>query len=325
MSCAGVPAGCPSEPLRGGGRSDTLPVTKFTRPPDTFPRRPDWILMSDNTCVIIVDADEGFSATVKASLSAEGYRCNAVTSAAAALDLIRSATFEVMLVDIGLPSGKLALVQQAKKLKPEMAIVVMAREIDMLAYETAIDAGASDFIGKPFAVKELTLRLKHVVRQEHLRVTAITDELTGLSNRRGFYSLAEQQLKLSRRQRMGIYMLYADVDGLKAINDTWGHMEGDHALVEVATILKATYRESDIVARIGGDEFVVIPIGSTGDNISAITGRLRRNLQARNATSTSGYDLCLSLGVAHYDPAHPCTIDDILSHADKAMYLDKKR
>jgi diguanylate cyclase (GGDEF)-like protein len=231
-----------------------------------------------------------------------------------------------MLADLSLPGGDgLTLVQRARQRNSQMAIVVMASNFDALAYDTAIDAGVSDFIKKPFAVDEMSLRLKHVMRHEHLRVTSITDELTGLANRRGFYALAEQQLKLSRRQRRGIYVLYADVDGLKRVNDTFGHLEGDRALVEVANILKGTYRESDIVARIAGDEFVVIPIGSTGDDIYAVVGRLKKNLDARNATTDRGYNLCLSLGVAEYDPANPCTIDELLSRADESMYKDKKR
>jgi diguanylate cyclase (GGDEF)-like protein len=282
--------------------------------------------MGDRTRVIIVDPDENSSAMLKASLSAEGYCCDAAASAVAALDLMSRGSFQVMLADIGLPGGeRLSLVRRARKLNPQMAIVVMADDFDTLPYDTAIEAGASDFIRKPVAIRELTLRFAHVMRQERLRVTSITDELTGLSNRRGFYTLAEQQLKLSRRQHKGIYVLYADVDGLKAINDTWGHLEGDHALVEVAGILKGTYRESDIVARIGGDEFVVIPIGSTGDNLPVITDRLKKSLEARNATSNRGYDVCLSFGVAYYDPANPCTIDDLLSRADKSMYEHKKR
>src|SRR5208337_878674 len=115
-----------------------------------------------------------------------------------------------------------------------------------------------------------------------LHALSITDELTGLWNRRGFYTFAEQQLKLARRQKNKIYMLYADQDNLKEINDTWGHQEGDAALVDIAVIFKECFRDSDVIARIGGDEFAVIPIGAKGENIEAILTRFIRKIDAFN-------------------------------------------
>jgi diguanylate cyclase (GGDEF)-like protein len=86
----------------------------------------------------------------------------------------------------------------------------------------------------------------------------LTDELTGLYNRRGFFVSAQQQLKLANRYNKGIFIFSADLDDLKIINDNFGHKTGDSALVETANILKKTFRESDIIARIGGDEFVIL-------------------------------------------------------------------
>ena len=160
--------------------------------------------------------------------------------------------------------------------------------------------------------------------EEKLRVFSFTDELTGLLNRRGFFALVEQQLKMSKRMKKGIFMLYADLDGLKAINDTWGHQEGDRALIDIAGILKATFRESDIIGRIGGDEYVALPIGTTGDNVKIITDRLQKVLELHNAESTRSYKLSISFGVAHYDPENPCSIDELLLQGDKLMYEQKR-
>jgi two-component system cell cycle response regulator len=279
--------------------------------------------MDNPTSVVVVDADNGL--LTAAALSAEGYRCDSAASAEAALESVSGTAFDVMLADIAVPGVEEAdLIRRAKRLRPEMAIIVMVGRIEDFSYESAVESGASDFIIRPFGTEELVLRLKHVVRQETLRVLSVTDELTRLSNRRGFFTLAAQQLKLSKRQHRAIYMLYADVNGLKGINDTWGHREGDAALIETADILRGTYRESDIVARIGGDEFVVIPIGSAGDNIPIIVGRLKQELEERNAKRRSGYQLSLSVGVACYDPANPCTIDELLSQGDRLMYEEKK-
>jgi len=87
--------------------------------------------------------------------------------------------------------------------------------------------------------------------KEELRALSLTDELTGLYNRRGLYVLGDHQLKLAVRRKKGIYMLYADLDNLKEINDSYGHQEGDKALSVIASILRSAYRESDVIARIG--------------------------------------------------------------------------
>jgi len=160
--------------------------------------------------------------------------------------------------------------------------------------------------------------------EEKLRELSLTDELTGLYNRRGFFTLAEQQLKLSKRQKVGIFILYADVDNLKEINDTWGHKEGDGALIEIADILKKNYRESDIIARIGGDEFVVIRVGTAGDNVGIITDRLQKAIEIHNIKRKLKYKLSLSFGIAYYDPENPCSVDELLVQVDKLMYEKKK-
>ena len=153
---------------------------------------------------------------------------------------------------------------------------------------------------------------------------SLTDELTGLYNRRGFFTLIDQLLKLSKRQKQGVYMLYADMNRLKEINDTWGHTEGDMALIDVANVLKVTFREADIIARIGGDEFVVIPIATTEDRIASMIVRLQKAVAERNAKESRKYTLSLSVGTAYYDPENPCSVDELLGHADRSMYEDKK-
>ncbi|MCL4476819.1 MAG: GGDEF domain-containing response regulator [Nitrospirae bacterium] len=255
----------------------------------------------------------------------EGYRCETATSAESALELIGKTFFDIMLTDISFPGMKgFELTEQARKLRPEMMVIIMTGFIDEFSYDGAIEAGASDFIKKPFTFKELKVRIEHAGMQEKQRVMAITDELTGLCNRRGFFTLAEQQLNLAKRQKKGICMLYADVDNLKGINDTLGHQKGDLALIDTSNLLKATFRESDIIARIGGDEFVVIPVGPERDNVEIITARFQRNLKDHNAKRSRSYKLSMSFGVAYFDPENPCSIDELLAQGDKMMY-DQKR
>ena len=177
-------------------------------------------------------------------------------------------------------------------------------------------------------VKAVTVVSKDVTDykmiEEKLHNLSLADELTGLYNRRGFFAIAEQFLKLARRQKQGIYMLYADLDNLKEINDTFGHNEGDLALIDTARMLKRNYRDSDVIARIGGDEFAIIPIGTAKDNIGIITSRFEKCIETYNATSNRGYKLSISYGLAYYDPENPCSLDDLLMQADKAMYEHKR-
>lgn len=281
--------------------------------------------MDERTSILIVDNDATLLTMLQEIFVSEGYRCETAASAQVALELINRAHFDIMVADIVMPGMTgIELTEKAKKLRPHMAAVVMTGFIDDFSYDRAIEAGASDFIKKPFTMKEIINRIKHVKSQEKLRLLSITDELTGLYNRRGFFTLTDQQLKLARRLKKGIFMLYADVDNLKVINDKFGHQEGDLVLLDIAGILKATYRESDIIARIGGDEFTVIPIGTTGDNIGKITARLQKNIDNHYAIENRKYTLSISFGVSYFNPETPCSIDELLAHADKMMYEQKR-
>jgi len=166
--------------------------------------------------------------------------------------------------------------------------------------------------------------LKHA--EEMLYSMSITDELTGLYNRRGFLALSEQQLKLAARDNKKMFLMSADLDFLKLINDTVGHTRGDMAIMSIANILKKSFRDSDIVARIGGDEFVVFGVNTPEINIETLVDRLRENINVHNYKSNEPLEeLSLSYGFASYDPEHPCSIEELLTNADKLMYEDKRK
>lgn len=179
--------------------------------------------------------------------------------------------------------------------------------------------------GNTTAVTVVSKKITELKRlEDNLRALSLTDELTGLYNRRGFLTLADQHLRVAKRLKNKVYMLYTDVDDLKVINDNSGHRQGDLALIDIAAILKETYRESDIIARIGGDEFAVMPVGNTSDSIEVITERLQRNLDRHNQTVGRGYTLSMSVGIADYDPEHPCSVDELLNAGDRKMYKEKR-
>lgn len=174
-------------------------------------------------------------------------------------------------------------------------------------------------------VEELEKSVDDYQRMEHdLRKLTYTDDLTGLYNRRGFFTLAEQQLKMASRFKGGILILYADIDNLKAINDAFGHDKGSSAIKATGDILRATYRDSDIIARIGGDEFVVFPVGTTEDSIKRIIHRLQLNIDQFNTGKSSVFELSVSFGIAKCGPKSYQDLEQLLKIADNAMYRQKR-
>jgi diguanylate cyclase (GGDEF)-like protein/PAS domain S-box-containing protein len=169
--------------------------------------------------------------------------------------------------------------------------------------------------------KQITERKKI---EDELRKLSLTDELTGLYNRRGFMTLVTQQIKIANRLKRELLLISTDLDDLKVINDTMGHKEGDQALIYAASILLETFRDSDIIARIGGDEFVVLQIRAPDDSLSVSTDRLHENLAKHNLHSEKPYNLSLSLGSVVYNPADGKTLDQLLEEADAKMYEQKK-
>ena len=165
--------------------------------------------------------------------------------------------------------------------------------------------------------------LKHALLDREMRYLALTDDLTCLFNRRGFFAAATQQLRTARRGAQDMLLFFCDVDGLKKINDTYGHREGDMALIRVADALERTFRGSDVIARLGGDEFLVLTSGSPNQMQGTILRRLEKNLK-KSTGGLPGYELSLSIGVAHFDPKHPAALGELMVEADKAMYSKKK-
>jgi len=166
--------------------------------------------------------------------------------------------------------------------------------------------------------------VKHALLDRELRYLALTDELTCLYNRRGFFAAAVQQLKVATRKEQSLLLLYCDVDNLKKINDSHGHREGDMALIRAADALEQAFRASDIVARLGGDEFVVLAMEASGKTEELLLRRLEKNVKKSNAEETR-YELSLSVGVARFDPKCAMPLGELMAKADEAMYEEKRK
>jgi len=165
--------------------------------------------------------------------------------------------------------------------------------------------------------------VKHALIDRELRCLALTDDLTCLYNRRGFFAAATHMLKLARRNGQCLLLFFCDFDDLKMINDSFGHGEGDLALVRTADALEDAFRASDILARLGGDEFVVLALEQSTRTQEVILQRLKKSLKKRNA-GQARYGLSLSIGVARFDPKRAVTLGELMAEADKAMYEQKR-
>ena len=158
-----------------------------------------------------------------------------------------------------------------------------------------------------------------------LRELALVDELTGLHNRRGFFLLAEKQLQIARRSGRPDLLLFADLDGMKEINDRLGHDAGDAALRRTAAVLRDSFRSSDILARFGGDEFLVLCPSTGPESATSLVEGLERHVGDANAGAAVPWHLSLSVGTAAFDPDRPVTLTELVREADAAMYAAKQK
>jgi diguanylate cyclase (GGDEF)-like protein len=171
-----------------------------------------------------------------------------------------------------------------------------------------------------------TIRYAHgrLGLQRTLLQMALRDDLTGLHNRRGFIALATQHLTWARDTGQHMLMFFADLDGLKSINDAFGHAEGDRAISLAAACIKQTFRKFDVTARLSGDEFVALITEEPGRSGETIRHRLRMNLANCSGDETR-YRLSLSVGVAHFDPHKPVTLQELMRQADAELYQHKRK
>jgi two-component system cell cycle response regulator len=282
--------------------------------------------------ILLVEDNPGDAGLIKETLEETGARQFQITHVERlnqAIKLLREDSFDTILLDLLLPDATgIDTFLKLVVLVPEVPIIVLTGLNNEYLAASALQNGAQDYMIKgqidgSLLVRSIRYAIERHRAQMALRSLSLIDELTSLYNRRGFLNLAEHQLKLARRTKRGLLLIFADLDDLKQINDTFGHKEGDLALIESANILKQTFRSSDIIARVGGDEFVVLALETSEANVEAIYARLQSNLDAHNAEGSRPYILSISTGTAYYTPESSYTIDELLTRADKLMYEQK--
>ena len=244
---------------------------------------------------------------------------------------LSESSFDLVLLDLSLPDGEgIDTLRRVRCAARNVPIVVLTGLDDEAIAISALREGAQDYLLKGETDRSLLLRVIRYACERNrlmadLQSLALMDTLTGLYNRRGFVTIATEQLKLAQRMGHSVALAFIDLDDMKRINDELGHEPGDQALVATAAILKSTFRASDVIARLGGDEFIVLAIGAHHGAVNRLHKRLKLALDRYNQKQSSP-PLSFSVGFAHYNPltAGRTSIEDLMIQADQAMYVEKQ-
>ncbi len=247
-----------------------------------------------------------------------------------AFKVLETARIDAVILDLLLPDASgLDAVRQMHAAARDVPILVLTGQYDDQQAVLAVCAGAQDFLTKNDFTGQLLFRsLRHAIERHRLHTAlyqlAVMDEQTGLYNRRGFFSLADHHIKMAQRDNKAFWLILADLDFLKQINDSCGHHVGDVALIEAAVALKETFRVSDVLGRVGGDEFAVLALDSSKNALTLFRKRLRARLAMLNGQDKRSFRLSLSTGGELYDPQQPCSIEEFYERADVRLYEEKR-
>ncbi len=262
----------------------------------------------------------------------EEFALTHVSTVRAAVEALTAGVpFQAVLLDLSLPDEHgLDTIRRVVAVAGRSVVVVMTGAGDEELGLSAMQEGAQDYFVKgsvdgPGLRRALRYAIQRGGKQHQLQTESIKDDLTGLHNRRGFLLLAEQMLRTARRERTEFLLLFLDLDGLKYINDTYGHAEGNRAIVEAADALRSSLRSTDLLARLGGDEFVALAMNSTATAESALRSRLDQVLAAVNSKPGRTYPLGFSVGILPCNPNDDRPMESLLGEADALMFEEKRR
>ncbi|MCB2178396.1 diguanylate cyclase response regulator [bacterium] len=238
---------------------------------------------------------------------------------------------DLIMLDLFLPdSSGLHTLTSCLDQWPFIPIVVISGMINEEIGMKVIQAGAQDFLSKnEITSKNLARTILYAIERyrHHLEWhnQALHDSLTGLNNRRSLAVIGERIIMSARADNADLSFLMIDIDGLKKINDTYGHQAGDQAIKAIAEILKKTFRSSDLVVRYGGDEFVVLAFDTDEKNYNILKNRLVNNLHAFNQNNALPFKLRVSVGVAFscWNNNKDLSMDQMLKLADSDLYQQK--
>lgn len=289
-----------------------------------------------NINILIVDDDSSVRNPMNEFIKLSGYNSFGASSAEEAIEILKTESMQVVITDVMLPEmGGFELTELITQ-KYDSAVIVITGYSDIYSYEEAIKMGASDFIIKPLRFEELLLRLKKVLAErelandrgrmmEKLQKLAITDGLTKLHNSRSFYSQLEVEVDRFNRYKRSLALLLMDIDHFKKYNDSYGHLEGDKALVKIAQVIKSCLRKLDSAYRYGGEEFTVILPETSCKEAQNVAQRIKSALKDEKFIPNQEKEakITISIGVTEYYPGEQ--LSEFIQRADKAMYLSKEK
>ena len=279
--------------------------------------------------ILIVDDDPVIRELLLDYLSTNNCPSKTAENGFAALELLEKEEFTIVVTDLMMPRmDGMELIQAIKKRWHDIDIIAVTGFKQDFSYTDVIQAGASDFIAKPFNLNELEAKIKRIIRERKLREMltqlSIKDALTDLYNRRFFEERLKEEVNRSQRQGYPLYLMIIDLDKFKRVNDEEGHPEGDRILITLADVLKKSTRHHvDIPCRYGGDEFAVIVPQATEKQVMAIAHRMKKKYMETHRLGTT-----LSIGIASMDKGMDEDNDTkthrLIKQADDAMYKSKK-
>ena len=283
--------------------------------------------------ILIVDDDHAVRNSIQEFLTILEFTTYSADSAESALSFIKTCQVDVIITDIIMNGMDGLQMTEIIKKNYDTDIIVITGYTGNYSYEEAIQKGADDFIFKPVRFEELLLRLKRVLRErtltqernqmlERLKELAITDDLTKLYNSRHFYSQLDNEINRFKRYQRSLSLLLIDVDHFKEFNDTYGHLEGDKILHNIARLITSCLRTMDTAYRYGGEEFTVILPETTCDAAMAVSERINEVVKNDLFIENDKKDMSVSIGVTEYLPGE--LVSEFVRRADKAMYMAKE-
>jgi len=286
------------------------------------------------TKILLVEDSPGDARLIKEALSEiaklrfELVHCETL---AQALEFCSKNIPDAILLDLGLPDSQgLDTVRRMHGAAQQAPIAVLTiRDEEELAIQS-LHEGAQDYLPKSQINGALVWRaLRYAMERQRVQLEllnlSLIDDLTGLHNRRGFLALGEHYVKLANRSGMPFMVAFVDLDGLKKINDTFGHQEGNRALVETAGVLRDSCRQSDILSRMGGDEFAILIADVDKNCADVVLRRIQQKLDSCNANPGRRYRLSLSVGIVAANLNDPADLEQLLHQADVLMYAQKHK
>jgi two-component system cell cycle response regulator len=281
--------------------------------------------------VLIVSGDPIVASSLEHVLArAPGTWMRRATTVAGAVARLAEESLDAVLVDLAMTDGS-ELADLTRVGRPEpLAVLGILRQDCPLRTAEALQAGAQEcLLLSDLTADRLVRSIRQGIERQRLQTRladlALRDELTGLYNRRGLLAIGEHARRQCLRSSRSFALVQIDMDGLKTINDTFGHAAGDQAIAATAAILRCTFRESDIVARLGGDEFVAIALDADHHAATRVVVRMEEALAQHNARTAAPFTVAFSAGTAVLMPPERPTLADLLADADRALYANKRR